>query len=156
MNNEKDNSKVQLAILAIGFVIFLVLFVLTCIYSRKNAVEMFFDMPFCFAPYAEIGLACGMFFGISKDLRRQTRLLFKLFWKLVIAALVFETIRACVTHGSDALLSILSAFGEDDESDKTFAGYSLINVIFASAAMLLTMFLGRALGGLFCGKDDKE
>ena len=60
----KDNSKVQLGVVIGGCIVYLVLFVLMCIYSNKNEVEMFISYPLCFIPYPVLGLTFGIFIGI--------------------------------------------------------------------------------------------
>ena len=156
MSNEKDNSSKQLAILVIGVVIFMVLYILTVIYSSNNEVKMFTRAPLCIVPYAELGLAVGIFFGIDKQFAVQTKLLVQMFAKLLIGVIVFEAIRACVTHGFAALGSILALIGDNDDGDLTYAGYSVLNLLISAAAMIAMMFLGRALGKLFQPKDSAE
>lgn len=149
-------ARVQLTILGIGCAVFLILFVLLCIYSRKNQVEMFISKPLCFVPFFVLGIPFGLFFGIDPELKKQTGLLFRMFFILLIAVAVCEIIRALVTFGSDAFIAFLQLLVDDDDGNAEILGYSLINLFITAPIMLIAMFIGRAVGGIFSGSKQKS
>lgn len=161
--NETENTvspsdrkaRLQLTILGIGCAVFLILFVILCIYSRKNEVDLFISKPLCFVPFFLLGIPFGLFFGIDPELKKQTGLLFKMFFKLLIGITVFEIIRAIATFGSSALLALLQLVAEDSDGDAEIIGYCLINLFITTPILLIAMFIGRAVGGaLSVGKQE--
>lgn len=159
MNDKgKDNSKAMLAIIIIGAVVFLTLFVLLCIYSRQQGVKFFATKPLCLIPFAELGLIGGLFIGCDKEMSASTKLLFNIFWKLVLVVIVFEVIRGIATDGVDGLLAVLAVVGDSDDSDINISllGYYFVNILTAAPVTLAAMFIGRFIGRAVSGAGKSE
>ena len=145
----KDNSKVQPGVVIGGCIVYPVLFVLMCIYSNKNEVEMFISYPLCFIPYPVLGLTFGIFIGMDPQFGEFVKVLMVFFLKLLLAVLVFKVIRGISAFGTKFLPGISAIVAEDSDIDASLIGYSLINVFISAPIILIAMFLGRAIGKPF-------